>query len=125
MNSIYGSGMYLYAGVNCNGIYRRGANIITTINNTSENIISYKLFQNYPNPFNPNTIIRFQIKDSRLVTLKVYDILGKEVATLVNEKQSPGVYEVTFDGSQFPSGIYFYKLETDSYRETKRMLMIK
>lgn len=93
----------------------------------------YSLSQNYPNPFNPSTIIEFQIKEMSsphvlsgdLVTLKIYDILGKEVATLVNEKLSPGVYEVTFDGSQYPSGVYFYRLETQSYKETKKMLMIK
>jgi photosystem II stability/assembly factor-like uncharacterized protein len=86
----------------------------------------FSLYQNYPNPFNPNTIIRFQIKDLRFVTLKVYDILGKEVATLVNEKQSPGVYEVSFDGSQYTSGVYFYQLSIDNVQYSiKKMLMIK
>ena len=87
--------------------------------------VQHKLFQNYPNPFNPNTIIKFQIKDSRLVTLKVYDILGKEVATLVNEKQQPGTYEMTFDGSGLASGIYFYKLTAGDFSEVKRMVLIK
>jgi hypothetical protein len=93
----------------------------------------YKLYQNYPNPFNPSTNIRYQIPilssphalSGDLVLLKVYDILGKEVATLVNEKQSPGVYEVTFDGSQYPSGIYFYKLVAGDFSEVKRMILIK
>ncbi|MCX6165629.1 MAG: YCF48-related protein [Ignavibacteriae bacterium] len=86
---------------------------------------SFMLYQNYPNPFNPNTIIRFQIKDLRFVTLKVYDILGKEIITLVNEKQSPGVYEVTFDGSMLPSGVYFYKLSSVDFSEVKKMILIK
>ncbi|MCX6163749.1 MAG: T9SS type A sorting domain-containing protein [Ignavibacteriae bacterium] len=85
----------------------------------------YKLYQNYPNPFNPSTIIKFQIKDSRFTTLKIYNILGKEVATLVNEKQSPGVYEVVFDALNLPSGIYFYKLVAGDFVETKRMVLIK
>jgi len=59
------------------------------------------------------------------VTLKVYDILGKEIATLVNEKQSPGTYEVTFDGSQYPSGVYFYKLTSGNFMDTKKLLLIK
>jgi photosystem II stability/assembly factor-like uncharacterized protein len=91
----------------------------------------YKLFQNYPNPFNPATIIKFQIKDSRHdgsstnVKLVVFDILGKEVATLVNGNYKPGMYEATFDGGSLPSGIYFYRLIAGDFNETKKMLMIK
>ncbi|MFA5405299.1 MAG: T9SS type A sorting domain-containing protein [Ignavibacteria bacterium] len=93
----------------------------------------YSLSQNYPNPFNPNTIIRFQIKGMSsphvlggdLITLKIYDILGKEVATPVNEKLQPGEYEVTFDGSGLTSGIYFYRLTCGDFTQTKRMLLIK
>jgi hypothetical protein len=92
---------------------------------------SYSLYQNYPNPFNPSTKIKFDIKKSvvssqySVVILKVFDILGKEVATLVNEKLQPGTYEVTFDGLQYTSGIYFYKLQSDGFSESKKMLMIK
>lgn len=90
----------------------------------------YKLFQNYPNPFNPSTIIKFQIKDFKLVTLKVYDILGREVVTLINEKLKAGTYEIPFSINQYtnnllPSGIYFYRLQTDDFIETKRMALIK
>ena len=93
----------------------------------------FQLHQNYPNPFNPTTIIKYQIKElssphalsGDLVTLKIYDILGKEVTTLVNEKQSPGTYEVSWDGSSYPSGVYFYKLMAGDFTETKKMLMIK
>jgi photosystem II stability/assembly factor-like uncharacterized protein len=86
----------------------------------------FSLSQNYPNPFNPNTIIRFQIKNSRFVTLRIYDILGKEVATLVNEKQSPGTYEVSWDGSAYPSGVYFYKLSIDNlFLDCKKMIFLK
>jgi hypothetical protein len=93
---------------------------------------SYRLEQNYPNPFNPRTIIRFQIKDSRFVSLKVYDILGREIETLVNEIQKPGKYEVSFDAGKLSSGIYFYRLivvdplrRTGEYSETKRMILLK
>ena len=100
-----------------------------------ENLPSeYKLYQNYPNPFNPATIIRYSIPNDGFRTgafrndktvLKVYDILGKEVVTLVNEEQKPGVYEVMFDASGLPSGIYFYRFETQSYKETKKMVLMK
>jgi len=89
-----------------------------------------KLYQNYPNPFNPITKIRFEIPKSSFVKLIVYDILGKEVATLINEKLSSGSYEVdwpapTGDGTDYTSGVYFYRLVTKEYSETKKMLLIK
>jgi hypothetical protein len=83
------------------------------------------LSQNYPNPFNPSTTIKFQIKDSRFVILKIYDMLGKEIETLVNKNLNAGEYLVTFDGSKFSSGIYFYKLEMDGFAETKKMVLLK
>jgi hypothetical protein len=85
----------------------------------------FSLSQNYPNPFNPTTHFEFQIADFGLVRLTVYDLLGKEIQTLVNEQFSPGTYEVDFDGSSLPSGVYYYKLETDSFTETKKMVLIK
>lgn len=89
-----------------------------------------ELFQNYPNPFNPKTTIRFQIKDTRFVSLKVYDIIGKEITTLVNERLNAGTYEVSFSisqlsGYQESSGIYFYRLITGTNSETKRMIILK
>jgi len=83
------------------------------------------LSQNYPNPFNPATNLEFGISDLGFVSLKVYDILGKEVVTLVNEKLSPGKYKVEFDGSGLSSGVYFYRLTADDFIDTKRMLLIK
>ena len=88
------------------------------------------LFQNYPNRFNPKTTIRFQIKDTRFVSIKVYNITGKEITTLVNEKLNAGTYEVPFSisnltGHQESSGIYFYRLITETYSETKRMILLK
>ena len=90
----------------------------------------FSLFQNYPNPFNPVTNIRFDIPRSSYVKLIIYDALGREVAELVNEKLSAGSYEViwpapTGDGSGYPSGVYFYQLETDEFRNVRKMVMIK
>ncbi len=83
------------------------------------------LNQNYPNPFNPSTKIRYSTPTSEFVTLKVYDVLGKEVATLVNEEKATGSYEVSFDAAGLSSGMYFYKLQTDNFVETKKMLLLK
>ncbi len=85
----------------------------------------YKLEQNYPNPFNPTTNVQFSIPNAQFVTLKVFNILGKEVSTLVNEKLSEGIYSVNWNAAEYPSGVYFYKLITDGYSETKRMLLLK
>lgn len=85
----------------------------------------FMLFQNYPNPFNPTTNIKYQIAENKLATLKIYDILGKEIAVLVNHKQNSGIYLVTFDGSNLPSGIYFYVLRAGDFVETKKMVLIK
>jgi hypothetical protein len=85
----------------------------------------YKLEQNYPNPFNPVTKISFDIPKSGFVTLKIYDVLGKEVAKLVNETKNAGSFIVDFDGSAFSSGTYFYRLESNGFVSTKKMLLIK
>ncbi len=85
----------------------------------------YSLSQNYPNPFNPSTVINFSILKTEFISLKVFDVLGKEVATLVNEAKPAGNYRVTFDGAELPSGVYLYKLQTESFIETKKMSLIK
>ncbi|HMS34406.1 MAG TPA: T9SS type A sorting domain-containing protein [Ignavibacteria bacterium] len=85
----------------------------------------FTLYQNYPNPFNPVTNLKFGISKLGFVSLKVYDVLGKEIAVLVNEKLSPGSYSLVFDGSNFNSGVYFYRLTSENFTETKKMLMIK
>ena len=86
---------------------------------------SFQLYQNYPNPFNPTTNIGFTISDFGLITLKVYDVLGKEVATLVNEDKSAGNYEVEFDASSLPSGVYLYQLQAGDYIKTNKMILLK
>ncbi len=107
--------------------------LIPVSNISSEVPKSYALYQNYPNPFNPITKVKFEIPLSRgvsegrgvLVRLIIYDILGREIAVLVNESLSPGTYEVTWDASNFPSGVYFYQLMADDFVETKKMVLIK
>ncbi|MBK8549861.1 MAG: T9SS type A sorting domain-containing protein [Ignavibacteria bacterium] len=96
-------------------------------NKTKEaNNHTFDLAQNYPNPFNPATIIRYSLPDDRFVDLKVYNMLGKEVSSLVNEKQTAGNYEVTFDGSNLSSGIYYYTMSANGkVLDTKRMILMK
>jgi plastocyanin len=86
---------------------------------------SVRLDQNYPNPFNPMTKIQFTIVNRQLTIVKVYDLLGSEVATLVNEVKQPGTYTVVFDGSNLESGVYFYRLQAGSDVETKRLILVK
>jgi len=95
------------------------------VNNEITNPYHFKLFQNYPNPFNPSTTIYFQIQDAGIVTLIVYDILGNEVATLVNENKEPGNYNFSFDASSLSSGTYIYQLRMNGFVETKKLIMIK
>ncbi|MCX6165293.1 MAG: T9SS type A sorting domain-containing protein, partial [Ignavibacteriae bacterium] len=101
--------------------------IITGLSNNNYEVPNnYTLFQNYPNPFNPNTKIEFKIKEKGLVTLKVYNILGKEISTLVNKNLSAGTYDLTFYGENYSSGLYFYSLFVDGNKiDSKKMLLIK
>ncbi len=86
---------------------------------------TYELHQNYPNPFNPSTKIQFIVPGSQLTVLKVYNVLGQEVATLVNEVVKPGSYEVTWNATSYPSGVYFYRMQARGYVQTKRLVLIK
>ncbi|MFZ1322423.1 MAG: T9SS type A sorting domain-containing protein [Ignavibacteria bacterium] len=104
------------------------SDVVISVNNISQYIPNtFILNQNYPNPFNPKTVISYEIQMTgyRQVSLKIYNAIGKEVAVLVNEKQSSGKYSVEFHGEDFASGVYFYKLEAGDFSETKRMVLIK
>ena len=94
------------------------------INNLS-NVNKFILLQNYPNPFNPTTKIRYQIPEESFVTIKVYDVLGNEITSLVNEQKPAGSYEVDFNGTGLPSGVYFYQLRAGNYVDTKKMILMK
>jgi hypothetical protein len=85
----------------------------------------FAVYQNYPNPFNPNTKIRYQLPQESKVVIKLYDMLGAEVITLLNEKKEPGIYEVDFNGQNLSSGTYIYRIVTDGFIETKKMMLLK
>jgi hypothetical protein len=94
-------------------------------NSPAQPVKLFQLSANYPNPFNPSTVIRYRLSVNIFVTLKIYDMLGKEVATLVNAAQPAGDHAAIFDGSAFPSGVYFYTLRSGAYMETKKLMLIK
>lgn len=96
----------------------------TGINNNN-NPFGYSLEQNYPNPFNPTTSIKFEIQRSGFVSLKIYDVLGIEISSLVNETKQQGRYEVSWDASSYPSGVYFYELSAGDFNERRKMVLIK
>jgi Secretion system C-terminal sorting domain len=103
----------------------RWAQIVGVSNLGTEIPNEWKLYQNYPNPFNPETKLNFDVLKEEGVKITIYDALGREVETLVNEKLSPGKYNVTFNGSKYSSGIYFYRLTSNSFKDIKKMLLIK
>lgn len=85
----------------------------------------FELKQNYPNPFNPSTIINYSIPEASYVMLKVYDIIGNEVAVLVNEEKQAGKYQIDFDATELTGGVYFYQLSTNSFVDTKKMILLR
>ena len=97
----------------------------TDVRSSGTSLQQFSLGANYPNPFNPSTTISFQLPFRNFVLLKVYDDLGKEVATLVNEEKPAGTYEVKFDAKELPSGIYFYNFSAGNYTETRKMILLK
>ncbi len=103
------------------------ANSITNVTEEEDAGIPdrFSLEQNYPNPFNPSTVIKFQIPENSHISIKVYDVLGKEAAILVNEELKAGFYSVTFDASGLSSGIYFYTLQADNFYSTSKMILLK
>jgi len=98
---------------------------VTSVFNQQISANNFSLKQNYPNPFNPNTTIKYELSKSNIVLLKIYDILGNELKTLVNGRQNAGSYSISFDGSGFTSGTYFYKLTAGDFTETKKMILNK
>jgi hypothetical protein len=95
------------------------------VEKASTKIAAFRLNQNYPNPFNPKTVIGYELPVTSRVNLTVYDLLGREVATLVNEVKPAGTYVATFDARQLASGVYYYRLETGTFIEIKQMMLIK
>ena len=100
--------------------------IVTSIVDETDFIkTDYILYNNYPNPFNPTTNISFNIAESGYTTLKIYDILGNEISTLIKKELVAGKYDVDFDAGNLPSGIYFYQLQTPNFTQTKKMILLK
>jgi hypothetical protein len=101
--------------------------VIATTGTEQENLIvyTYALHQNYPNPFNPVTTIKYQLARAGQVDLSIYNILGQKIATLVSEKQSAGIYNVTWDASNYSSGMYFYRIQSDRYTAIKKLIVVK
>ena len=96
-----------------------------TVTNNQTIPSTYKLEQNYPNPFNPSTNIAYELSKDGIVTLKIYDAVGKEVVTLVNQYQAAGKYSTNWVADKMPSGNYFYRLTAGNYTETKKMSLVK
>lgn len=125
--SLYASDTYLFAGTGV--VFRRPlSELITSMENNYEIPLEFNLSQNYPNPFNPSTKISWQSPVGSHTTLKIYDVLGNEVATLVDEYKNAGSYEVEFNvghTSSLSSGVYFYRLQAGSFVQTKKMILAK
>ncbi|MBX2974601.1 MAG: T9SS type A sorting domain-containing protein [Ignavibacteriaceae bacterium] len=122
-NNISASGKYAYRlkQLDTDGAYKYSPIVETDITV----VLDYALEQNYPNPFNPSTTINYSIPNVEYVTIKVFNTLGEEVATLVNEQKTAGNFEVKFERTSLTSGIYFYRIQSGNYNETKKMILLK
>jgi hypothetical protein len=99
--------------------------ILTDIGPEEIKLGEYYLKQNYPNPFNSTTTINYSVAKRSVVSIKIFDILGREIQTLVDEEKSPGNYNVKFNGNNLPSGVYFYRLRAGAFSETKKLILLK
>jgi photosystem II stability/assembly factor-like uncharacterized protein len=116
---------YLYAGSWGMSMFKTTTSTITSVENNKFKPTSFYLEQNYPNPFNNTTIIRYSIPKEGIVTIRIYNILGEEVTTLVNEQKEAGNYQATFNSDQFTSGVYFYQIKAGEFTQTKKMILLK
>lgn len=116
---------YVYAGTE-NGVWRRPlTDIVTSVETEPTQPTEFVLEQNFPNPFNAATAIQYSIPNRSNVTLKIYDILGKEITTLVNEEKDQGIYTINFDANNLASGLYLYRIQAGSFIDTKKMILLK
>jgi len=117
---------YIYTGIYSGGIWKRPINdILTSLDNIDALPKKYLLSQNYPNPFNPSTIIQYSLPNASIVTIKLYDVLGREVKTLVNEYKAAGKYSYTLNALNLSAGIYFYSMKAGDFVETKKLILLK
>ncbi len=122
------NGSYLYIGTDTGILYRALSDFILpayVAGNQSDLPSHFQLDQNYPNPFNPSTTISYTVKEAGRVTLKVYDILGREIQTLVNKDLSPGRYKADFNAANLSTGVYLYRMQTEKYASTKKMILLR
>ncbi|NNJ52285.1 MAG: T9SS type A sorting domain-containing protein [Ignavibacteriaceae bacterium] len=117
-NGNFGDGMFSRLSI-------EGTNIVSVSNTGTSVLKTFSMSQNYPNPFNPSTKIKYEIPEKSIVNLKLYDILGNEVTTLVNNENQLGRYEVEFNAANLPSGVYLYRIQTNNFVETKKMILLK
>ncbi len=117
--------VFAYGGANYIGVYFDNFSWTPTSVENELTPVAFSLEQNYPNPFNPATMIKFNIPEATNVSLKIYDVLGNEIATLLNEEKNKGSYEVNFNATNLSSGIYFYKLEAGNFVQTRKMILMK
>jgi len=116
---------YVYAGL-LGGIWRRPLSEVVSVEEQNSPLPkNYSLEQNYPNPFNPSTTINYGLPVSGFASLKIFDMLGREVKILINERQEAGSHAITFNATNLPSGVYFYQLKAGSYTETKKLVLLK
>jgi len=116
---------YLYVSTLGSGVFRSSGPITSVDDFGNTHPQDYVLEQNYPNPFNPTTQIRFQITGYEFVSIRIYDILGRHIATLMNEKKEAGFHDVTWDATGQPSGVYFYRLQAGDFVETRKLVLLR
>lgn len=109
------------------GFWYQNIDIITSVEQLADELIptDFQLEQNYPNPFNPSTTIQFALPVETEVSLKLYDILGREVASLIDEELPAGIHKLTFEANGLPSGVYFYRIQTDGFVKTRKLTLLK
>jgi hypothetical protein len=125
IHSLAVHGSYVFAGTDGDGVWRRPLSQLVAVSRGASPMPAEPgLSQNYPNPFNPVTNIRFTLVDRHLTIVRVFDILGREVSTLVNEVRDPGTHTVQFDGTGLSSGVYYCRLTSGGFAQTRKMLLV-
>lgn len=109
------------------GFWYQATDLITSVEQIENDLLptEFRLEQNYPNPFNPSTTIQFALPKTSNITIKIYDILGREVATLIDEEYQPGQYKIIFEAGQLASGLYVYRIQAGDFRETKKLMLLR
>jgi len=98
---------------------------VTDVGENHSNPTGYRLYDNYPNPFNPTTTIRYSLPEAAFTSIKIYDVVGNEVAVAVNEMKTAGTHQVTYNATSFSSGVYYYTIQAGSFMETRKMILMK